>query len=173
MAATIPQGIRRVIPILSSAGGTASASNCRVSPRKCAPSNAASRNISAARPASPRASVMGFPTSATKVCASDSARASHKSAARRKIAARAWAGILAISRAPSAAASSARAMSPAPARGTVSTASPENGEQTSIWDSPAVHSPATSIFIAMTPFGLLADFVFEIRNANRQRDCEM
>ena len=125
----------------------ARASSGNVSPRRFAPSNAARRKISAARLASPRASVIGLPTSATIICASSSARCSHKSAARFKMAARSCAGIFAINFAPCSAAASASSTSAAEAMGTESTTSPLYGERTSAVFFASRHCPAMRIFI--------------------------
>jgi len=81
--------------------------------------------MSAALPASPRASAIGLPASRAMISASGSTSAAHRSAARFRIWARSYPVSAAISCAPFTAAASVRSTSFASASGTVSIVSPE------------------------------------------------
>jgi hypothetical protein len=123
MATTIPQGWRRVKPILSWPVPRL-ASSGRVSPYSWVPSKAASRMSSPERLASVVASVMVLPVSALIVLPVSAARSSASSAARRRIRIRSCAGVRRQVSAPGSAAVSAASTSSGPATGTVPTTEP-------------------------------------------------
>src|SRR5215218_340493 len=159
MATTMPQGWRRVKPILS-CPVPGLASSGRLSPYSWVPSKAASRTSAPERPASPVASVMVLPVSALISRAVSSARSSASSAARNRIRMRSWAGVRRQVVAPRSAALSAPSTSSGPATGTVPTIEPSYGEVTSsVRPEPAAGRHRPPINISMAAMALASNAV--------------
>src|SRR3954471_13612098 len=151
MASTTPHGWRTVKPILSKpVPGAASSGN--VSPQGWAPSRALSRLATPQRDASTVASRIDLPFSALIRSATAGARSSARSAARSRMRSRSWAGVRRHTAAPSTAAATAASASGGPARGTVPTTRPSQGEVISSTapDTAARRSPPIIIVAVIT-----------------------